>query len=149
MKVILLKDFKNLGNEGDVVSVSDGYVRNFLFPKRIAVIATPEAIEEIEAKRVEEAKKKKAKMAELAKIVEELSKTTILLSKEASSTGTLFGSVTAKEISEKIMEAKKMAIDPSNIKLEEPIKNIGEYAINVDFGHPLQSKIKLLVKAKT
>lgn len=148
MKVILLKDFKNLGNEGDVVSVSDGYARNFLFPKGIAVIATPEEIEKIKAKRAKEAKKKQAAQAELAKTVEELSKTTISLSKEVSSTGTLFGSITAKEISEKIMEAKKFAIDPSNIKLEESIKNIGEYAITIDFGHQLQSKIKLLVKAK-
>ncbi len=140
MKIILLQNIKGLGNISDTKDVADGYARNFLFPKKLAIVATPEAIKKTNAEkegRIEENKKELEKIQKLAREIS--SKEIIIKMKEKK--GKLFGSVGKNEI------AKKMGsgIVEDMIELKENIKETGKREIVVNFGNNIRTRITINV----
>ena len=130
MKVILLEDVRGSGKSGDVVNVSDGYARNMLIPRGLAVEATPQNVKQLEKKKEAIAKKfaeDKAAALEMKKKLEEI---TIEVKTKAGKNGKVFGSVTSADIAE-ALQAQGFDVDKKKIQLDEPIKATGEYKVNV------------------
>lgn len=146
MKVILQKDVKDLGKVGDLVNVSAGYARNFLFPRSLAVTATESREDEWNhLKKVSEGKKKKA-MAGRQEIIGKLQGQTLNFKLEAAADSEkLFGSVTTMDIS-KQLEANGFSIDRRDIHLEEPIKILGQHKAAVRMGDGLEAEITIVVE---
>ena len=146
MKVILQKDVKDLGKVGDLVNVSGGYARNFLFPRRMAVQATEQRVDEWKhLQKVAEIKKKKA-MAERAEVVKKLAGVTLTFKLEASADSEkLFGSVTTAEISKKLGDLGHM-VDRRDIHVEEQIKQLGQHKAQVKMGEGLEAEITIVVE---
>ncbi|OQX53044.1 MAG: 50S ribosomal protein L9 [Candidatus Omnitrophica bacterium 4484_213] len=130
MKVILLTDIPKLGKAGGIVEVKDGYARNFLIPKKLALAATPQSIQLAQQKREQELKKKKAEREKINKLAEELSKTSCTISALAGKEDKLFGEITNKDIAEALV-AKGLEIDKKKIEIEEPIRKLGVYNVKV------------------
>lgn len=145
MKVILQKDVKNLGRTGDLVNVSTGYARNFLFPRLLAMSATEERVKEFEhLRKMTEAKKKKAhgeRKALLAKIVGK----TLTFKSQAGDTDKLFGSITNKDISDRL-SADGFEVDKRDIHIEEPIRMLGQHKATLRFGDDLTGEITISVE---
>ncbi len=145
MKVILLQDVKGQGKKGQIVEVSDGYARNFLFPKKLADKATADALNT--AKLKEQAKKDQEERdriaAEETKVA--LQSVVVRIQAKAGAGGKLFGSITSKEIAEELAKQQKMEIDKRKIELDEPIKAYGSYQVPVKLGFGVEGKIILQV----
>lgn len=130
MKVILKEDVENLGGAGSVVNVTDGYARNFLFPRRVAIPATGQNMKSFEhEKRVVEARKAKQKK-EAETVKAKLEKVSLSIAKKVGEQDKLFGSVTTQDI-EKAFQAEGFNIDKKDILLPEPIKALGVYTVPV------------------
>lgn len=145
MKVILQKDVKDVGRVGELVNVSEGFARNFLFPRKLAAEATEKRIKEYDhLKRVAEAKKKKA-MAERQEMLNKIDGTTVSFKMAAGETDKLFGTVTTNDISK---ELQKMghSIDRRDIVLEEPIKVLGQHKAVIRYSEGLEAKIQIAVE---
>lgn len=148
MKVILQKDVKNLGKVGDLVSVADGYARNFLFPRKLAQEATEKRVNEWEhLKRVADIQRKKAR-AEREAILAKLKGVSVLLSAAAGDSDKLFGTITTADIS-KALEKQGFSVDRRDIHLEEPIKMLGQHKAVINFGDGLQSEIQVNVERQS
>lgn len=144
MKVVLQKDVKNVGKVGDLVNVKDGFARNFLFPRKLAIAATESRVREWEhIKRISEAKKKKA-VAERKELLEKLAGVTLTFKRTAGETEKLFGSVTAHDISEEL-ETKGFFVDRRDIEVE-PIRVLGQHKATVSFGEGLTTEITVVVE---
>jgi len=144
MKIILLQDVKNLGKKGDIKEVADGYAQNFLFPKKIATLATDSAIKNAQAQKEEEAKSEKAKNEELQKLANELkSKKIIITAKEKD--GKLFGSIAAKDIAEELKK-QGLNISEGSIIIKETIKKIGGYEVGIKLSKEIETKIIVNIK---
>jgi large subunit ribosomal protein L9 len=146
-EAILLKDVENLGTAGDAVDVSPGYLRNYLQPRKLAQPATKGALEEAQRRR--EAAEKAAREAEerAGETVALLSKTVLTIQHRAGEDGKLYGSVTNAEIAEAISEARGLRIDRKKIRLEEPIREVGTYMVEVEAGGGQAAKVKTIVAA--
>lgn len=146
MKVILQKDVKDLGKVGDLVSVSTGYARNFLFPRQLAITATEDKVDEwTHLKKVSEIKKKKA-MAGRQEVIGKMQGLTLTFKLEAAGESEkLFGSVTNMDIS-KQLETHGYQIDKRDIHLEEPIKQLGQHKAHVRMGEGLEAEITVVVE---
>lgn len=147
MKVVLIKDVKGTGKEGQIVEVSDGYARNFLFPKGLAKEATSRNISEAETKAKAELRRIKQEEENAKKAARELDGKKVAISVKTGEGGRLFGSVTTKEIAEKISEQLKIDIDKKKIVLDEPIKNTGEFEVEIKLFSQVAAKIKVIVSA--
>lgn len=141
MKVILLKDVENLGKEGDVVEVRRGYARNFLFPRKLAVEATSGNISQIEALRRRRAMRERKELEEAKALNTRLDNLVLEFSKKAGETGKLYGSLTSKEIAERISKELGREFDRKYIELEEPIKDVGEHRVKVNLGRGVVATI--------
>jgi large subunit ribosomal protein L9 len=143
-QAILLKDVETLGRAGEAIDVSPGYLRNYLLPRKLAQPATAGALEE--ARRRHEAAERAAR--EAAERAEEttalLSKTVLTIQHRAGEDGKLYGSVTTKEIAEAISEARGLRIDRKKIRLDDPIREIGTYMIEIEVGETT-ARIKTIV----
>jgi large subunit ribosomal protein L9 len=144
-QAILLKDVEDLGEAGDAVDVSPGYLRNFLVPRKLAQPATRGALEEAQRRR--EAAEKAAKEAEerAGETAALLAKTVLTIQHRAGEDGKLFGSVTNAEIAEAITEARGLRIDRKKIKLEDPIREVGTYMVDVELGGGQTASVKTIV----
>ena len=144
-QAILLEDVESLGQAGDAIDVSPGYLRNFLLPRKLAQSATPASLEE--ARRRREAAERAAR--EAAEKAEEnaalLSKTVLTIQHRAGEDGKLYGSVTTKEIAEAIAEARGLKIDRKRIRLEDPIREVGTYLVEIDVAGGASARIKTIV----
>ncbi|MCL2200441.1 MAG: 50S ribosomal protein L9 [Oscillospiraceae bacterium] len=146
MKVILQADVKGHGKKGELKEVSDGYARNFLLPKKLAVPATPENLSEM--KRQDKARQRKleedkaAAMQTAARLEEFQVKIT---AKAGADGGRLFGSVTSKEIAEALAEQHQVVIEKNKIVQDEPIKTFGAYDIKCKLGFEISGVIHVLV----
>ena len=144
MKVILLEDVRGSGKNGDVVNVSDGYARNMLIPRGLAVEATPQNIKQLEKKKEAIAKKfaeDKAAALELKKKLEEI---TVEVKTKAGKDGKVFGSVTSKDIAE-ALQAMGFDVDKKKIQLDSPIKATGAANVNVKLFTEVTGKVKVNV----
>jgi large subunit ribosomal protein L9 len=147
-EAILLKDVEQLGEQGAVVDVSKGYLRNFLIPRKLAQPATKGAIEVVRrrqeaAERAEREYEEKA--SENAAL---LNKTVITIAQQAGVDGRLFGSVTAQDIAAAIRDARGLRIDKNGVHLPEPIKNVGTYMVVVDVVDGVTATVKTMVVAQ-
>jgi large subunit ribosomal protein L9 len=145
MDVILLKDVEKVGLRGDVVSVSRGYLRNYLGPRRLAEEATPARVSELEKRETQRARHEAQSFEDAQKIAEELGKAELRFDVNAGPQGTLFGSVTATDVADEIWEKLKIRVDRRKIDLSEPIKRIGRYAIPVEVFTDVTAEVRTLV----
>ena len=146
-QAILLQDVESLGEKGAVVEVADGYLRNYLLPRKMAENATRAAIAQAEERReaaqraIREAIEKAREHASL------LSKTVLTISQQAGDDGRLFGSVTTQDIADAIRDARGLRVDRRRIRLDEPIKGIGTYMVTVEVAEDVSASIKTMVVA--
>jgi large subunit ribosomal protein L9 len=147
-QAILLQSVESLGDRGDVVDVSPGYLRNFLVPRKLAQPATPGAIAEAR-RRMEAAERAVQEAAERA---EEnaalLTKTVLTIPQQAGDDGRLFGSVTAQDIVDAIRQARGLKLDRRKVHLESPIKTTGTHMVTVEVSEGVTAEIKTIVTAE-
>ena len=134
MKVILLQDVKKLGKKGDILEISDGYARNFLFPRKLAEQANNNNVHILNMKKENERKQKLAEIEAAQKLAAELKGKEIKILGKAGDNGRLFGAITSKDVAEKINEVYKLKIDKKKIVMDT-IKLIGEYDIEITLYH--------------
>lgn len=143
MKVVLLQDIKNLGQRGDIKEISEGYARNFVLPKKLAVMATDEAIQKAETEKAQKIRQEKENLNKNRKLAKDLNGLEISLEMQEKN-GKLFGSIAAKNIATELKN-RNFDIPEKCIKLGEMIKKIGEYKIRIDLGNQISSEIILRV----
>lgn len=144
MKVILLQDVEKLGKKFDVKEVADGYARNFLLPNNLVKPATEEALKQLEVEKEAAIKKAEEELKIMEEIVSQLDDQEIEIVSKVDENGKLYGSLTSLKIA-KILKEKGFNIAKNQIKLAEPIKEVGEYDVVVEFPHGLEAKIKIIV----
>ena len=145
MKVILLQDVKGQGKKGDTVNVSDGYARNFLFPKKLAVEATNAALNDLKGKNEAFAYKKETELSEAKAMKEKLSGISVVITAKAGANGKLFGSVTNKDVAEALLNQHHVKIDKRRFEMED-IKQVGTVTVNVKLYPDVTGQLSVLVK---
>lgn len=148
MKVILLQDAKSLGKKDDLIEVNDGYARNYLFPRKIAVEANSQNISTINQRKESEKNKKAKEHQEAKKMAEKLSKAVVVIKTKAGESGKLFGAITGKEISEKLIKDFNVQIDKKKILLSEPIKMMGSFEVEAKIYIDITAKFVVKVEAE-
>ena len=129
MQVILLKDVKGSGKAGQIVKVSDGYARNMLLPKGLAIEATDDNVKSLKKKEALEAEKRAEEKKEAQEIAEKLKDIKIVIKTKSGEGGKLFGSITSKDIAEETLKQSGLSIDKKKIQMKSAIKNIGKVNI--------------------
>ena len=147
MKVVLLQDVKGLGKKGELVNASDGYARNFLFPKNLAKEANAQAMNELKNAEASKQYKIDTAVAAANKAKSELEGSTFVMSAKAGQNGKLFGSITAKEISAEIKKQKGIDVDKRKITLSSDIKTCGIYDVEIKLYTSITAKVQVEVKA--
>jgi len=145
MDVILTQDVDNVGLRGEVVSVARGYARNFLLPRRLAEIATPAKVAELEKREAQRARHEARSVEQGREIAELLSKTVLRFDVKAGPTGALFGSVTPTDIADELWRTRKVRVDRRKIELPEPIKRVGRYEVPIEVFTDVRVEVKTLV----
>lgn len=148
MKIILLKDVKNLGREGEIKEVSDGYARNYLIPRGLVAEATPAKVKEAHEKDKREEKKKARETEEALALQQKLDGCSVTIPVKTGGSDRLFGAVTAKEIADILQQDFKVSIDKKKIEMVEPIKHLGEHQVRLKIYPSIQAEIKVIVKAQ-
>lgn len=148
MKVVLRKDVIDLGDEDSVLNVSEGYARNFLFPKKLAVPATSAEIVSVEKRKGTREKKVAEKRAELEKVAQQLSALEISIPAEAGEGGKLFGSVTAPEIVAALKAQAQIDLDKRKIEMADPIRMLGDHEVKVKLFQDIVASLKIKVIPK-
>ena len=144
-QAILLKDVEDLGAAGDAVDVSPGYLRNYLVPRKLAQPATDASLQEAQRRRetAERAAQEAADRAEETAAL--LAKTVLTIQHRAGEDGKLYGSVTNAEIAEAISEARGLRVDRKKIRLDEPIREVGTYMIEIEVSGGVTARVKTIV----
>ena len=148
MKVILLKDVKGTGKKGEMKEVSDGYARNFLLPKKMAIVADNTAVKELNEKNKSKeitAQKEQEEVVELGKKMEEMA---ITIYSKAGDGGRLFGSITSKDIAEQLKKQHSIEVDKRKISLDEPIRVLGSRFVEIKIHQKVTTKIRVDVREK-
>ena len=143
MKVILLQDIKGVGKKDEVINASDGYARNFLFPKNMAVEANTENMSKLKAKQDSKNFKKSQEKEEAQRIAKKMEGILLKIKVKAGENGKIFGGVTAKEISENLKQQYDIEVDKKKIELKETIKNIGTLTVNIKLFDGVNGKLKI------
>ena len=144
MKVILLKDVENLGKKGDVKTVANGHARNFLIPKKLVQIATKEALKELEQQKEQEAHEAEEALKKIEEIVSQIDGLELEILEKVDESGKLYGSINDVKICQ-LLKDKGFEVKKSQIKILQPIKEIGEYPVTISFDHGLEAEIKLII----
>jgi large subunit ribosomal protein L9 len=148
MQVILIQDVNNLGGSNEVVTVKNGYARNFLIPQKMAVEASPSNLKQME-ERLKQIKKKEDKMmAEINKVIEVLKEGTVKIGAKTGTSGKIFGSVTNVQIARAIREQKGYEVDRRRIHIIDEIKELGNFKARVDFGNGHETELELEIVAE-
>lgn len=145
MKVIFLKDIKGTAKKGEIKEVSDGYARNFLVKKGLAVIASDAELKKIEAQAKKKTKQMESELELLQKIASRLDGEEIEIVAKVSNSGTLYAAVNAAKLVQAIKKQLSVSVKPEQIKLKEPIKDIGEHSIHISLSHGLEADIRVVV----
>lgn len=148
MKVILQQDVKKVGNKGDVVEVSEGYGRNFLLPKKLAVEATAANLETAKQKANSAARKKQQAADEARLLAAQLEKVSVKVAVRTGDGGKLFGSVTGKDVTDALAKEHGIDIDRRKISLKSEVTGTGEYEAVIKVHPEIQSTIRVLVVAE-
>lgn len=146
MKVILIEDVKSLGKKGEMVNVSDGYARNALFPKKLALEATPKNINDLKLQKAHEERRAKEVLAEAKAFAEELAKREIQVSIKVGEGGKTFGSISSKEIAEASKAQLGYELDKKKIIISAPIKALGNTSVGIKLHPKVTAELKVVVK---
>ena len=147
-EAILLQDVESLGEQGTVVDVSKGYLRNYLIPRKLAQPATKGAVETVRQRQAADERAAREAVERAQENVQLLNRTVLTIPQQAGADGRLFGSVTAQDIAAAIREARGLRIDKRNVHLPEPIKNVGTYMVVVEVADGATATIKTMVVAE-
>jgi large subunit ribosomal protein L9 len=145
MKVILKQDVKGLGKKEEMVNVSDGYARNFLFPRSLAVEASANNINVMNTRKEAEKSKKDRELAQARELAAKIKETTVVIKTKAGENGKLFGSITNKDISEKLKADFKLDIDKKKLNMPEAIKALGTFEVEVKLYPEVSSKLTVKI----
>lgn len=148
MKVILLEDIKGVGKKDTIINASDGYARNYLLPKKLAVEANNENMSKLKAKNDSKDYKKSMEKKDAQKAAETLKGILLKIPVKAGENGKIFGSVTAKEISDNLKEQYGIDIDKKKIDLKEPIKSLGSFNVNIKLYEGVLGNLKVQMISK-
>ena len=144
MKVLLLKDVYKLGRAGEVKKVADGYGRNFLLPQKLAVLATPGALKQVEKIRSQAEVRRTELNSELKDLANQINGITVIFAAKAGETGKLYGSITTHDVATAIQEKTRFEVKKQQIDMQ-PIRNLGEYTAHVRLTMDLVPEVKIIV----
>lgn len=148
MEVILIQDVDNLGAVNEVVKVRNGYARNFLLPRQLAIESNPSNRKQLE-ERMKQVKKKEEKMlAEINSVIDKLKEAPLKLGAKTGTSGKIFGSVTSLQLSRAIREQRGYEIDRKKIQILDEVKELGTYKANIDFGNGHSTEVEFEVVAE-
>jgi large subunit ribosomal protein L9 len=147
MKVLLLRDHDKLGKAGDVKNVADGYARNYLLPRGLAVLATASALKQADTIRKSEEKRRAKLYAEAQAVANQLTGTTLTVHALAGETGKLYGSITANDIVEAIKRDKGLDVDKRKVDLREPLRSLGTHSVPIRLATDLAPTVTVVVEA--
>ncbi|MET7001169.1 50S ribosomal protein L9 [Chitinophaga defluvii] len=148
MQIILIQDVDNLGQKNELVSVKNGYARNFLIPQKFAVEASPSNLKQLQERlKVRQVKEEKM-LAEIAKVVEVLKSSAVKIGAKTGTSGKIFGSVTGVQIARAIKEQKGYEIDRRRIHILDDVKELGTYKARIDFGKGNETEMEFEVVAE-
>lgn len=148
MKVILLQHIRGMGQKGDVKEVSEGYFRNFLAPKKLAVSADDKQLAHIQSQKSKQNEKLEAMKESAMSVREKIHDKTVVIEEKASETGKLFAAVSKKEICEIISRDLNVTLTEKQFELKEQIKTVGDYEIEIPLYKDITAKLRINVKAK-
>ena len=146
MKVILLQDVKGKGKKGQMLEMSDGYARNYLLPKKLAMEATPDAINTMRMNDKAAAEKAAKERAEALEISRQLREMTVVVKAKGGGAGKLFGSVTSQEIADALKAKSGITIDKRKIVLSDSIKNVGTYTVTCKLGYEISAPLTVKIE---
>jgi len=144
-QAILLEDVESLGQRGEPIDVSPGYLRNYLIPRKLAAPATAGALEEAQRRQAAAEKAAKARAEREEQAASLLSKTVLTIHQRAGEDGKLFGSVGAKEIVEAIRDARDLSLDRRKVRLEQPIREIGTHMVEIELADGAVAMVKTII----
>lgn len=145
MKVILLDNIKGVGKKDEIINANDGYARNFLLPRKLAVEANAKNLADLNSRTTSNAFRKSEEKKKAEEIKKEIEKVFLKIEVKAGENGKIFGGVTSKEISEELQKQYKIHVDKKKIELKETIKTIGVFDINIKLFEGVNAKLKLTV----
>lgn len=148
MKVILLQDIKNVGRREQIIEANDGYARNYLFPKKLAIEATKDNMLKLQAKKKADENRKNAEIEANKEVAKSIEKIELKIRAKAGENGKIFGGITSKEISEELKKQYKFDIDKKKIVVKDTIKNLGRFTIEIKFGDGIVAKLTISVEAE-
>ncbi|MDO4803643.1 MAG: 50S ribosomal protein L9 [Lachnospiraceae bacterium] len=146
MKVLLLEDVKNLGKKDDIVNVSDGYARNMLLPRKLAVAATANNMKDVALKKKNEARLEAEKLKEAQEFADDLAEKSVTVGIKVGTGGKAFGSVSAKEIADAAKDQLGVELDRKKMNLKAPIRELGEHTVQVRVHPKVTADLKVIVK---
>jgi large subunit ribosomal protein L9 len=145
MKVILQQEVKKLGKKGDILEVSEGYARNFLFPKGLAIEATSGNVNMLQQQKDADSRKQQKVLAEAKAFGEKIKTVTVSIAAKTGEGGRMFGSVTTKDIVDVLAERHNLELDKRKLDLKDAIKSLGEYTIPVKVHPEVTVELKVMV----
>jgi large subunit ribosomal protein L9 len=148
MQVILIEDVDNLGGRNELVSVKNGYARNYLIPRKLAVEANPSNVKQQEERLKVKQKKEAAMLAELNKVIDVLKASAVSVGAKTGTSGKIFGSVTSLQIARAIRDQKGYEIDRKRISITDEVKELGTHKASIDFGNGNNVEIDFEVVAE-
>lgn len=146
MKVILLQDVKGKGKKGQMLEVSDGYARNFMLPRKLAIEATADAVNTMRMNDKAAAEKAAREKAAALEISHKLRQMTLTVYAKGGGAGRLFGSVTNQEIADALKAASGIELDKRKIVISDPIKNVGTYTVNCKLGYEITAPLTVKIQ---
>ena len=146
MKVILLQDVKGKGKKGQMLEVSDGYARNFMLPKKLAIEATPDAVNTMRMNDKATQERIAREKAEAMEISKKLREMTVVVNAKGGGNGRLFGSVTNQEIADALKAMSGIALDKRKIVISDPIKNVGTYTVTCKLGYEITAPLTVKIE---
>ena len=144
MQLVLIEDVPHLGKQGDVVEVKPGYGRNYLLPNSLATVPTAHNLKLLDRYKIRIQQAREAKIADLKVLAEQIQHISATIEANATEEGHLYGSVGPQEIS-KSLRGRNLPVDVEMVKMEEPIKELGLYAVKLALGYDIESEVKVLV----
>jgi large subunit ribosomal protein L9 len=148
MDIILIKDVDNLGGVNEVVKVKNGYARNFLIPRKLAVECSPSNLKQLEERLKQVRKKEELMLAEIKSVIAKLNEGPVKISAKTGTSGKIFGSITALQISRAIREQRGYEIDRRKITMPEEVKELGTYKASIDFGNGKHADVEFELVAE-
>lgn len=145
MKVILLQDIKGVGKKDEIINASDGYARNFLLPRKMAVEADKNNLNKLNVKKENEKQRKQNELENAKEIAEKMKTITLKIKAKSGENGKIFGGITSKEIAENLKEQYNINVDKKKISIQETIKMLGNYFVEIKLHEGITAKLAISI----